>query len=156
MIVLLTFWERVLFRKKRFILCYFSFEISLFEYCFLFHFIHVIWFVWQDVECLGCGKFKMWDFRNIGCWGCEMFGMWYVRDVGCSGCEMFGMWDVRNVRYSGCGMLGIWDVQDVACSGFRMWDVPYVGCLLGCGMLTYKMSNMSSWKHLWETQENVK
>ena len=34
--------------------------------------------------------------------------------MGCLGCEMFGMWDV-------------------------LWDVRDVGCLPGCGMLTYKM-----------------
>ena len=52
-----------------------------------------------------------------------MLEMWDVGDEGCSGCEMFGMWDVRDVGCSGCGMFGMWDV----------------GCLLGCGMLIYKM-----------------
>ena len=33
-------------------------------------------------------------------------------------------------------MLGMWGVRDVGCSGCGMWDV---GCLLGCGMLIYKM-----------------
>ena len=68
-----------------------------------------------------------------------MLGMCDVRDVGCSGCGMFGMWDVGDVGCSGCsecGMFGMWDVRDMGCSGCGMWDV---GCLLGCGMLIYKM-----------------
>ena len=68
----------------------------------------------------------MWDVQDVLCSRCGMFGMWDVRNVGCSGYEMFGM----------CRM---WDVQDVGCSRcaiFGMWDV---GCLLGCGMLIYKM-----------------
>ena len=77
----------------------------------------------QDVLCSRCGMFEMWDVRNVGCSGYEMFGMWDVQDVGCSGCGMCGMWDVRDVGCSGCGMFGMWDV----------------GCLLGCGMLIYKM-----------------
>ena len=35
------------------------------------------------------------------------------------------MWYVQDVGRSGCGMFGMWDV----------------GCLLGCEMLIYKMSN---------------
>ena len=52
------------------------------------------------------------------------------------------MWDVRDVRdvgdvgCAGCGMFGMWDVGDVGCLGCGMWDV---GCLLGSGMLIYKM-----------------
>ena len=76
-----------------------------------------------DVGCWGCGMLEMWDVGDVGCWGCGMFGMWDVRDVGCSGCGMFGIWDVWDVRCLGCGMFGMWDV----------------GCLLGCGMLIYKM-----------------
>ena len=37
-------------------------------------------------------------------------------------------------------MFGVWDVRDVGCLGCRMWDVR---CLLGCGMLIYKMPNKS-------------
>ena len=57
-----------------------------------------------------------------------MLEMWDVRDVGCSGCGMFGMWDVWDVGCSGCGMFGMWDV----------------GCLLGCGMLIYKIPRPES------------
>ena len=64
-----------------------------------------------------------WNFGDIVCWGCVMSEMWDVPDVGCSGCGMLEMWDVRDVGCSGCGMFGMWDV----------------GCLLGCGMLIYKM-----------------
>ena len=53
-----------------------------------------MWDIW-DVECspygmfgmgcLGCGVFRIWDFRNVG----------DVRDVECLGCGMFdGMWGV--------------------------------------------------------------
>ena len=79
---------------------------------------------------------EMWDVSDVGCWRCGMLEMWDVGDVGCGGC---GMWDVWDVGCSGCGMFGMWDVRDVGCSGcgmFGMWDV---GCLLGCGMLIYKM-----------------
>ena len=62
----------------------------------------------------------MWDVEDVRCWGCEMFGMWDAWDVGCLGCGMFRMLDVRDVECSGCGM----------------WNV---GCLLGCGMLIYKI-----------------
>ena len=65
--------------------------------------------------------------------------MWDIRDVGCAGCGMFGMLNVEDVGYSGCAMSRMWDVRDVGCWGsgmFGMWDV---GCLLGCGMLIYKM-----------------
>ena len=75
---------------------------------------------------LGCGVFGMWDVGDLECLGCEIFWMRKVRDVGCVGCLA-------------CGMLGILDVKDARCSGcgmFRMWDVE---CLLGCGMLVYKM-----------------
>ena len=57
-----------------------------------------------------------------------MLEMWDVGDEGCSGCGMFRMWDVRDVGCSGCGMFGMWDV----------------GCLLGCGMLIYKMPRPES------------
>ena len=49
---------------------------------------------------------------------------------------MFGMWDVQDVGRLGYGMLGMWDVLDVGCLGCELLDV---GCLLGCGMLVYKM-----------------
>ena len=52
-----------------------------------------------------------------------MLGMWDVLDVGCFGCGMFWMWDVGDVGCSECRMCGMWDVE----------------CLLGCGMLIYKM-----------------
>ena len=78
----------------------------------------------------------MWDVGDVGCWRCGMLEMWDVAGVGCSGCGMLEMWDVRDVVCSGCGMFGMWDVRDVGCSGCGMWDV---GCLLGCGMLIYKM-----------------
>ena len=58
--------------------------------------------------------------------------MWDVQDVGCSGCGMLGMWDVGDVGCLGCGMFGMWDVRDVGC---------LLGCLLGCGMLIYKIPN---------------
>ena len=62
-----------------------------------------------------------------------MLEMWDVGDVGCWRCGMLEMWDAGDV---GCGMFGMWDVRDVGCLGCGMWDV---GCLLGCGMLIYKM-----------------
>ena len=65
----------------------------------------------------------MWDVGDVGCWECGMLGMWDVGDMGCSVCRMFGMWYVPDVGCSGCGMFGMWNV----------------GCLLGCGMLIYKM-----------------
>ena len=49
---------------------------------------------------------------------------------------MSRMWDIRDVQCRGCGMFVMWDVRGVGCSGCGMWDV---GCLLGCGMLIYKM-----------------
>ena len=49
------------------------------------------------------------------------------------------MWGVWDVGCWGCGMLEMWDVGDVGCSEYGMWDV---GCLLGCGMLIYKMSKL--------------
>ena len=76
---------------------------------------------------------EMWDVEDVGCSGCGKLEMWDVGDVGCG---MFGMWDVWDVGCLGCGMFGMWDVRDVGCSGCGMWDV---GCLLGCGMLIYKM-----------------
>ena len=80
--------------------------------------------------------FGMWDVRDVGCSGGGMFGMWEVGCSGCSGCGMFRRWDVWEVGCSGCGMFEMWDVRDVGCSGCGMWDL---GCLLGCGMLIYKI-----------------
>ena len=86
----------------------------------------------RDVECSGCGMFRMWDFwtwdvREVVCSGRGMFGTWDVRHVGCSGCRMFRLWDVWDVGCSGCGMFGMWDVRDVGCLGCGMfagmWNV---------------------------------
>ena len=114
------FWERVLFLKRRFIVCYFQFEISVLKCCSLFQFIRVIWFVWQDVAYSEWDMLGKWHIGDVGCWGCKMFRMWMfrmwdVRDVGCSGCGMFGMWDVQDMGCSGCGMFEMWDVHDVGC-----------------------------------------
>ena len=125
------FWERVLFLKRRFIVCYFQFEISVLKCCSLFQFIRVIWFVWQDVAYSEWDMLGKWHIGDVGCWGCKMFRMWMfrmgdVRDVGCSGCGMFRIWDVRDVGCSGCGMFEMWDVRDVhvGCGMFAgMWDV---------------------------------
>ena len=103
--------------KKRFIVCYFPFEILILKYCSLFRSIHVIWFVWQDVTCSEC----------------DMLGKWHIDNVECG---MYGMWDVGDVGCSGCGMCRMWDVRDVGCFGCGMWDV---GCLPRCRMLIYKM-----------------
>ena len=79
---------------------------------------------------------ELWDVQDVECLRCITFGMWNVLDVRCLGCRMFGMWNVGDVGCLGCGMFEMWDVRDVGCSGCGMWDV---GCLLGCGMLIYKM-----------------
>ena len=52
------------------------------------------------------------------------------------------MWEVQDVGYARCGMFEMWNVQNVGCLGCGMWDV---GCLLGYGMLIYKMP----WARIW-------
>lgn len=84
-------------------------------------------YVWY-VECLVCGMFGLCDARDVRYSRCETFGMWDVWDVRCPRYVMSGMWNVQD--------LGCWDVWDVGFLEYRMW---HVGCLLGCGMLFYKI-----------------
>ena len=53
-------------------------------------------------------------------------------------------------------MLGMWDVRDVGCSVCRMFGMWDVGCLLGCGMLIYKMPSTPAFRRciLSMTNEN--
>ena len=52
-----------------------------------------------------------------------MFGTWNVQNVECQGFGLLGMWNVWDVRYPGPGMFGMWDAR----------------CLLGYGILVYKI-----------------
>ena len=111
----------------------------------------------RDVVCSGCGMLEMWDVWDVVCSTCGMLGMWDVRNVRHWGCGMFRMWGVWDVGCSRCGMFGMWDVRDVEC--FEMWDV---GCLLGFGMLSYKMPKIFTFyienaklRCCWSKGENV-
>ena len=93
----------------------------------------------NDVGCLRCGMFGMWDFL-----GCVMFGIWHFRYIACWECGMFGMYDVWDVR---CGIFKMRDIGNVRCWGYArfricgvwdvrywgIWDVGVVGCSR-CGM----------------------
>ena len=147
------FWECVLFRKKHFVMCYFSFESSLFVWlsglqrtAYLSLFKRIPVYLCYMICLKRCGMLGMWYAREVAllwrCCGCGgILGMWDVEDLRCWGCWMLGMWDVRDVRCSGRGIFGMWDVWDVECLGcgmFGILDVWAVGCS-GCGMFIYKM-----------------
>ena len=135
------FWERVLFRKKRFIMCYFSFETSLFVWIFrpantslntvsyscytmlyMLSYVYTCYMVYLTI----CGMLGMWYAREVTYWACgmlEMCGCWGFRMLRIG---MLGMWHVQDVGCCGCGMLGMWRCS--RCGMLGIWDVRYVGC----------------------------
>ena len=137
------FWECVLFRKKSFVMCYFSFETSLFVWlsglqrpAYLSLFKRIPVYLCYMICLKRCGMLGMWYAREVAllwrCWGCGgILGMWDVEDLGCWGFGMLGRWG-----WSRCEMFGTWNIWDVGCLGrgmFGMWNVRYIGCL-DCGM----------------------
>ena len=148
------FWNFILFTSKKvYAMCSFLFQTFV-SICMTFRLSNTTLTTAVLLQIFSCymmfltarGMFWMWDVHDVGCSGCGMSGMWNVADVGYLGCGMFEICNVQGVRCSdvgclGCGMLEMLDIWNVGCSKCVMFGMLNVheGCLLGCGILVYKM-----------------
>ena len=139
------FWNRVSFRKKRFIMCYFSFEPTLFAWLsdlqmpayipytsFTFRLFSFLDYLYYMICLTRCAMLGTWYVREKTNWACGMLRMWTCWDVGYWGCGILGMLGVGDSACWGCGMLEMWDIGNMGI--LRMWDAAHVGCFR-CGMV---------------------